>query len=340
MSSGQIKKALVTGASGFLATQIILLLLERDYYVIGAVRSSAKADAWQQLHSRESQSGRLSFVVVPDMQTPGAYDDAVRDVDIIFHTASPFNFTFKDNEKDMLLPARDGALSVLESAAKAKGVQKVIFTSSFAAVTSPHLDPRPGYTYTESDWNPVEWSEAVNSQDAHFVYLASKTFAEKAVWEFVKTRSPHFTVTSIVPPIILGKATQPFTSMADINQSSRVLHRLLDVEQMPHTPAYVSVDVKDCALCHILAAESDKAPGKRYLTIGSSFSQAKAAQTIAKLFPEQAHRLPEPPSDPMEHYSYSVARVEQDLGVQWTPFETTIKETFQQVLEVEKITTS
>lgn len=123
-------RALVTGASGFLATEIILLLLERGNHVIGAVRSSAKADAWQRLHPQASQSGRLTFVVVPDMQAPGAYDDVVLDVDVIFHTASPFNFTFKDNEKDMLLPARDGAISVLQSAEKSRNVQKVIFTSS------------------------------------------------------------------------------------------------------------------------------------------------------------------------------------------------------------------
>lgn len=73
-------------------------------------------------------------------------------------------------------------------------------------------------------------------------------------------------------------------------------------------PIQVCVDVKDCALCHVLAAESDAAQGKRYLTIGSAFSQPKAAQTIAKLFPEQAHRLPEPPTVPIEHYSYSSAR--------------------------------
>lgn len=131
MSSSQPKnRALVTGASGFLATEIVLILLERGYHVTGAVRSSAKADAWQKLHPQESQSGRLAFVVVPDMQEPGAYDDVVLDVDIVFHTASPFNFTFKDNEKDMLLPARDGALSVLQSAGKAPRVQTVIFTSS------------------------------------------------------------------------------------------------------------------------------------------------------------------------------------------------------------------
>lgn len=49
------------------------------------------------------------------------------------------------------------------------------FTHSFAAVTSPHLDPRPGHTYTEKDWNPSTWDQAIESKDPHFVYLASKT---------------------------------------------------------------------------------------------------------------------------------------------------------------------
>ena len=70
------------------------------------------------------------------------------------------------------------------------------------------------------------------------------------------------------------------------------------------------MDVKDCALCHVLAAETEKANGKRYLTVGSSFSQTKATQTVAKLFPEQAHRLP-PASSEAEHYDYSSARLVQ-----------------------------
>lgn len=74
------------------------------------------------------------------------------------------------------------------------------------------------------------------------------------------------------------------------------------------------MDVKDCALCHVLAAESNAAQGKRYLTIGSAFSQPKAAQTIARLFPGQAHRLPEPPAAPIEHYSYSVTRYVRPLS--------------------------
>lgn len=127
-------RALVTGASGFLATKIILLLLDRGYQVVGALRSAEKADAWRRLYpqysSGEAGQHQMEFAIVPDMQLDGAYDEAVRGVDVVFHTASPFFFTFEDNERDMLVPARKGALSVLESAMRAPRVQRVVFTSS------------------------------------------------------------------------------------------------------------------------------------------------------------------------------------------------------------------
>ncbi|KAJ7757721.1 hypothetical protein DFH07DRAFT_819130 [Mycena maculata] len=330
------KIACVTGASGFLATQIILILLDRSWKVRACVRSQAKADAWKAKFPMFS-ADQIEFVSVPDMQIEGSFVEAVKGCEVVFHTASPFNFVFKDNEKDMLMPAKQGALTLLQAAKRESAVKRVIFTSSFAAIVDPHLDPRPGHTYTEADWNPSTWEEAVKSTDPHFVYLASKAHAEKAVWDFVKDEKPAFSVTSIVPPVILGEAAQPFTSMVDINQSSRVLWRCVDVPEMPATPAYVCVDVKDCALCHVLAVEQDIAVvnGKRYLTVGAPFTQNDAAKVIAELFPDVASRLP-PPSPYHEYYTYSSAQVEKDLGIKWRPFEQTVKETFTQLLNVEK----
>lgn len=70
--------------------------------------------------------------------------------------------------------------------------------------------------------------------------------------------------------------------------------------------AQVCVDVQDCALAHVLAAEADVSvvKGKRYLTVGSSFTQSKAARAIAKLFPAVEHRLAKPVDDG-EYYGYS-----------------------------------
>lgn len=42
----------------------------------------------------------------------------------------------------------------------------------------------PEHTYSEADWSPLTHKEALESQSAG--YRASKTFAEKAAWEFVE----------------------------------------------------------------------------------------------------------------------------------------------------------
>jgi nucleoside-diphosphate-sugar epimerase len=88
------KVACVTGASGFLATQIILILLARSWKVRACVRSEAKAEAWRAKFPMFSAE-QLEFVIVADMQVDGAFLEAVTGCQVIFHTASPFNFVFK-----------------------------------------------------------------------------------------------------------------------------------------------------------------------------------------------------------------------------------------------------
>lgn len=67
----------------------------------------------------------------------------------ILHTASPYTFNFKDGEEELLKPAINGTLNVLK-AAKGEGVQKVVITSSFAAITNSKAGGAwRDYTYTE-----------------------------------------------------------------------------------------------------------------------------------------------------------------------------------------------
>lgn len=70
-------------------------------------------------------------------------------------------------------------------------MKRVVITSSFAAIMSPKKGLNPGHNYSEADWNPITLEEApLNPSNG---YRASKTFAEKAAWEFVEKEKPNFT---------------------------------------------------------------------------------------------------------------------------------------------------
>lgn len=70
---------LVTGASGFVASHIIRQFLQAGYKVRGSVRSESSAEKVRRTHS--NYAAALSFAFVEDISVPGAFDEAVKDVD-------------------------------------------------------------------------------------------------------------------------------------------------------------------------------------------------------------------------------------------------------------------
>lgn len=64
-------------------------------------------------------------------------------------------FDIKDTRRDLLDPAINGAVTVLEAAARyrAGSVRRVVTTTSFASNLDLLAGKRPNYTYTEQDWN-------------------------------------------------------------------------------------------------------------------------------------------------------------------------------------------
>ncbi|KAJ3791678.1 hypothetical protein GGU11DRAFT_761404, partial [Lentinula aff. detonsa] len=82
---------LVTGANGYIAAWIVRTLLEKGYNVRGTVRSKEKGIRMQEIF--EKYGDKFGYVLVPDITKEGAFDDAVKCVDAIAHTASPVNFS-------------------------------------------------------------------------------------------------------------------------------------------------------------------------------------------------------------------------------------------------------
>ena len=239
----------VTGATGFVAGAIVQELLEYGYSVRGTTRDPERAWRERQVTGLPGADHQLELVSA-DLMTPGAFDSVVDGCEYVIHTASPYVTDVEDPYRDLVAPAVNGTLSVLEACQAVRGVKRVVLTSSFAAIT----DEPDGRLLSEEDWN----TKSTLKRNAYYL---SKTVAERTAWDFMEESSPDFDLVVINPSFVLGPSLIP-----GLNTSARVLAGLtngiwpgiVDLQ-------WVIVDVRDLATVHRLAMETSTASG-RYLT--------------------------------------------------------------------------
>lgn len=112
-----------------------------------------------------------------------------------------------DFKAQLFRPAVDGTVNLLEAIQNSNAnVSRVVITSSIASILDPLQGQRPGYVYTEKDWNPVSKEAAIESGNAVLAYLASKTIAEKAAFDYVENNKVRPMLQEITPDSI------PFTN--------------------------------------------------------------------------------------------------------------------------------
>ncbi len=146
---------LVTGATGFVAAEIVKQLLEANYRVRGTTRNVANAEAEGSLTELPGASERLELAEA-DLLDEDAYDEAVVGCEYVMHVASPYVLDVEDPQRDLLDPAVKGTLSVFESAVRAGGVKRIVLTSSFAAISGGTRDG----SWSEADWNNTSTLES------------------------------------------------------------------------------------------------------------------------------------------------------------------------------------
>lgn len=65
--------------------------------VRGTVRSQEKADKWAKKHEGKFDKSKLEWAIVKDVAAPGAFDEAIKGVTILAHTASPLCVAFSSS---------------------------------------------------------------------------------------------------------------------------------------------------------------------------------------------------------------------------------------------------
>jgi len=278
-------KVLVTGANGFLAVYVVEKYLEAGYSVRGTVRSLSKSAF---LTDKFSNYGdRFELVVVEDITKEGAFDEAVRGVDAIAHTASPFHYK-STNPDDLIIPAVQGTTSILNSAlGHGSTVKRVVLTSSVAAVREPATVPR---IFNEGSWNNASVEEVKtkgSAAGAAAIYMASKTMAEKAAWEFVAAHKSDISWDLVVinAPWIFGPSLSPAPTLDDINTSQREVYDTLSGER---TGAQLRgqgnwVHVTFAAEAHVRATHAAAAGGERIIVRSGSFFYQDLLDAAAEL---------------------------------------------------------
>ncbi|KAL2060523.1 hypothetical protein VTL71DRAFT_9164 [Oculimacula yallundae] len=339
------KRVLLTGANGFVGSHVLEQFLLAGHSVRGIVRTQSKAQ--QVLADFPTLGSQLDFGIVPDITSPGAFDEVVKSnppFDIVIHTASPFLYRVISSNREFLDPAIKGTLEVLKSVkAHAPSVKRVVITSSCAAVVDfSALPVVPRKLYTEEDWNPTTW-EAALSGTQNTGYQASKKFAELSAWEFIKTENPNFDLVTLAPPMVYGPIRHSISSPEKLNESnSRIYKLFIDSEkdsELPPNGMHVYTDVRDLALAHLKAAVTPEASGQRFIICAGQVSSQQISDVMRKSLPEVDKRTPVgvPGGNPLPEGAYdcSSEKAKSVLGIKFKSLEETFIDLGRQLLELE-----
>ncbi|KAJ5345954.1 NAD dependent epimerase/dehydratase [Penicillium brevicompactum] len=345
MSNPKDQTILITGASGFVASHVLAQFLQAGYHVRGTVRSAATAEKVRQGFAQyESQ---LDFAIVEDVGKPGAFDAAVEGVTGVIHTAAPFQvFGVEDNERDLLRPAIDGTLNILNSVHKhAPQVERVVLTSSFAAMVDVTKGNRPGHVYSEADWNPMPYEvAAAKDAPAALAYSTAKALAERAAWEFVESKKPRFNIATILPPMIYGPNINATANLEKLNTSSADIYRLVSAQTKSSDPVpqnlfWSFVDVRDVAEAHFRAYEIPEAGGERFFICKGNFTYQKFVDVLREKLPEIMDRVPVGNTGtgnvPSDVYTIDNSKSQKVLGIKYFELEETIVDAARSLLELE-----
>lgn len=331
----------VSGATGYIAQHIIKLLIAENYKVVGSVRSAAKGDKLK----ANLKSANFTYEIVPDILTAGAFDEALKahqEVSVFLHTASPFDFSATDIEKEQLIPAIEGTKNALYAIKKyGPNVTRVVLTSSYAAVGTASLEFDQSTVVTEDTWNDITREEAlVNSVSG---YRASKTFAERAAWDFVKNEKPNFALTAVNPAFVFGPQAFDSEVTDRLHTSAELVGNLTKLGPNDPVPVFRGgyIDVKDVARTHLLAFEKEETKGKRLFNSAARCDSQDVLDIINDKFPELRGKIPVGNPGAGKAISDSFRKVDYSettrlLGFKFQPLEVPIVEAVEQMLRVRK----
>lgn len=313
--AGNGQTVCVTGAAGYIASWLVKLLLEKGYTVKGTVRNP---DDPKNAHLRALDGAADRLVLCKaDLLDYDAIRRAVDGCHGVFHTASPVT----DDPEQMVEPAVRGTQYVIDAAADAGTVRRMLLTSSIGAVT---MDPNrgPDVVVDESCWSDLDFCKKTRNW-----YCYGKAVAEQAASELARQRGVDLVVVN--PVLVIGPLLQP-----TVNASIGHILKYLDGSASKFANAVQAyVDVRDVADAHLRVFECAAASG-RHLCAERVLHREDVVRILAKLFPEYPvpTRCSDEANPRKQPYKMSNQKL-QDLGLKFRPVSQSLYETVKSLQE-------
>ncbi|MCJ8269330.1 MAG: NAD-dependent epimerase/dehydratase family protein [Psychrosphaera sp.] len=346
------KPVMVTGGSGYVASWLIKMLLEAGFLVHITVRDKQNQGKIQHLLDIAAEASGTLEVFSADLLNPGSFDDAMKGCAVVFHTASPFVLSgIKDPQKELVEPALQGTVNLLSAANNCETVQRVVLTSSIAAVMGDYVEinQAPEGCFNETCWNETSSLE-------HQPYYYSKAIAETKAWEMVKLQN-RWDLVVLNPGFVMGPSLTKRNDSASIS----TMISMADGTYKSGLPCLYNgmVDVRDVAQAHFSAGFKEDASGRHILVSDSvtlfaiakmlkaHFDGASGGASGGHAFP--AFEVPKwlvwviaPLLGRTRKYvslnfnikiKYDNSRSRSELGLEYRSIETTVVEHLQQIID-------
>jgi nucleoside-diphosphate-sugar epimerase len=272
---------LVTGGSGFLGGWCLVELLQRGYRARTTVRDLAREGEVRANVASQTEAGERLSVLEADLTDDRGWAEAIDGCDYVLHVASPFPPSQPKDPDELIVPAREGTLRVLRTSLAA-GVKRIVVTSSVAAVRNS----APGAVSSGRELTEADWSDPDNMRLTP--YTRSKTLAELAAWEFMRSQGAEDRLVTIQPGAIIGPVLGN-----DRSYSLQAVERMLS-GRMPGLPrlGFSFIDVRDVAALHVSAMTAQDAAGQRLIAAGPFLWFSDVAAILRERLGPDAGKVP------------------------------------------------
>jgi nucleoside-diphosphate-sugar epimerase len=332
---------LLTGATGLIGFRVLVFCLRKGYRVRVALR--ALTNKTRVLNTPSVQElgteGNLSFVEIPDISIPGAFDESLQDVDYVIHVAAPIvsadtSSIGIDLATHYIGPTTDATLHLLCSAQVHPKVKRIIVTNSLAALID--------YVKDTDETIHLESTRATNIQNPPYrsrfeAYTAAKANTLNLTEEWVKSQKPAFDLVHMAPGHVFGP-NELVTDPKELLQtgSNRII--LVPVTGKAYnTEPGVTVHLDDVAEAHVRALDLS-IPGNRLYILSSGGVEGTKLddcfEIVARNFPDHVGNMfLNNGSLPWSIFRVDVSESARILGIDFIPYEQQVRDVVGYYLE-------